>query len=293
MTRKLATSGLATWLAFASFSAAADTLLLTAPPRDVGGGDEQAVYGPVAEYLSSITGKKIVYKHPGDWLSYQSDMRKGAYDVIFDGPHFVSWRLTQLGHHPVAKLPGKLVFVIAARKDNAQVDSTKYLEGRMVCGMPAPNLATLTMYSVFDNPARQPLVVQTASFKEAFDKMMAGKCVAAAMGKGFYNKFDKDGAKTKVLYTSPGVPNQAFSVSGKFTPEERRKIAEALTSDQARAKMAKFFEVFSKGKNLLPATTEEFDGISALLKDVYGFDLPASATPSKSSAPGASKTARR
>ena len=272
---------------------AADVLTFTAPPRDVGGGNEPAVYGPVADYLSSVTGKKIVYKHPGDWLSYQSDMRKGAYDLIFDGPHFVSWRMSQIGHEPIAKLPGKLVFVVIARKDDAAVDSTTYLAGRSVCGMPRPNLATLTMYSLFENPMRQPRVVQTASFKDAYDSLLAGKCIAAVMGKGFYNRFDKDGVKTKILYTSPGVPNQAFSASNKFSAEDRRKMTEALTSPQARAKMAKFFEIFSKEKDLVAAKHDEFEGIAALLKDVYGFDLPATATPTKSTAPAETRSAKR
>jgi len=273
---------------------AANTLTFTAPPRDVGGGDEPAVYGPVAEYLSSVTGKKIVYKHPGNWLSYQSEMRKGAYDLIFDGPHFVSWRMSQIGHEPVAKLPGKLVFVVVARKDDVRADSTTYLAGRSVCGMPRPNLATLTMYSLFDNPMRQPRIVQTASFREAYDSLLAGKCVAAVMGKGFYNRFDKDGLKTKILYTSPGVPNQAFSASTKFTAEDRRKMTEALTSSQARTKMGKFFDIFSKEKDLVTAKHEEFEGVALLLKDVYGFELPATtAAPPKSSAPAVAKSAKR
>lgn len=272
---------------------AADVLTFTAPPRDVGGGNEPAVYGPVADYLSNVTGKKIVYKHPGDWLSYQSDMRKGAYDLIFDGPHFVSWRMSQIGHEPIAKLPGKLVFVVIARKDDTRVDSVNYLAGRSVCGMPRPNLATLTMYSLFENPMRQPRIVQSASFKDAYESLQSGKCVAAVMGKGFYNRFDKDGLKTKILYTSPGVPNQAFSASSKFSAEDRRKMTEALTSPQARAKMAKFFEIFSKEKDLVAAKHDEFEGVATLLKDVYGFDLPATATPTKSAAPTETRSAKR
>lgn len=262
-------------IALASFPAnSTETLTFTAPPRDVGGGDEATVYGQVAEYLSRATGKRIVYKHPGNWLSYQSEMRKGAYDLIFDGPHFVSWRMAQLGHEPVAKLPGKMVFVVLSRKDDTRADSLKYLEGRPVCGMPRPNLATLTLYSLYDNPMRQPRIVQTASFKEAYESLLAGKCVAAVMGKGFYNRFDKDGAKTKLVYTSPGLPNQAFSANARFNAQDRRKMAEALTSAQARNHIPKFFEIFSKDKALVLANNDEFEGVASLLKDVYGFDLP-------------------
>jgi len=35
---------------------------------------------------------------------------------VFDGPHFVSWRMTKLQHVPLVKFPGNLEFVVAVRK---------------------------------------------------------------------------------------------------------------------------------------------------------------------------------
>lgn len=261
-------------------SAQSNEYIFTAPPRDVAGGDESAVYQPVADYLSAVTGKKIVYRDPDNWLSYQDKMRKGAFDLIFDGPHFLSWRVAKIQHEPLAKLQGKLVFVVIAKKDNNKVATVKDLEGRSVCGLAPPNLATLTMYSLFDNPARQPLVRQVKSFKEAYEAMLAGKCVAATMGKGFYNKFDKDQTVTKVLYTSPGVPNQGFSAGARFSNEDKAKMADALVAPDARVKMAKFFETFSRDKELVRTANDEYAGIAVLLRDAYGFDLSL-ATPSK------------
>lgn len=261
-------------------SAQSNEYIFTAPPRDVAGGDESAVYQPVADYLSAVTGKKIVYRDPDNWLSYQDKMRKGAFDLIFDGPHFLSWRVAKIQHEPLAKLQGKLVFVVIAKKDNNEVATVKDLEGRSVCGLAPPNLATLTMYSLFDNPARQPLVRQVKSFKEAYEAMLAGKCVAATMGKGFYNKFDKDQTVTKVLYTSPGVPNQGFSAGARFSNEDKAKMADALVAPDARVKMAKFFETFSRDKELVRTANDEYAGIAVLLRDAYGFDLSL-ATPSK------------
>lgn len=256
-----------------STAASAQDYIFTAPPRDVGGGSEKAVYGPVAEYLSAVTGKKIVYEHSDNWLSYQDNMRKGKFDLVFDGPHFLSWRLVKLDHEPLAKLPGKLVFVVVAKKDNDKVASVKDLSGRTVCGMAPPNLATLTLYSQFDNAARQPLVIAAKSFKEAFGMMNAGKCIAAAMGKGFFKNLDK--GESKVVWESPGVPNQAFSAGPRFSAQDREKMVAALTSAEARAKMANFFDIFSKDKDLVGAKREEFDGIAALLKDAYGFEVAA------------------
>lgn len=226
-----------------AFPAAAASYVFTAPPRDAGGGESE-LYKPVAEYLSAAIGKRIEYQHSDNWLTYQDKMRKGEYDLIYDGPHFLSWRIMKLQHEPLVRLPGKLEFVIIARKDNDKVNSLKDLNGRTVCGMAPPNLATLTMYAQFDNAARQPLVIPAKSFKEAYEMVMAGKCVGATMGAGFFKKLDKGDAK--VLFQSPGMPNQAFSASSRFTEAEKAKMAEALLAPEARVKLARFFEAFSK-----------------------------------------------
>lgn len=254
---------------FAMPAMAAD-LVFTAPPRDAGG-DESEIYKPIADYLSAVTGKRIVYQFSDNWLTYQDKIRKGEYDLIFDGPHFMSWRIMKMQHEPLARLPGKLDFVVIARKDNDKINSVKDLNGRTVCGMAPPNLATLTMYAQYDNAARQPLVIATKSFKEAYDNVLAGKCVGGAMGAGFFKKLDK--GETKILFHSPGMPNQAFSAGPRFSDADKVKMADALVAPEARAKMAKFFEIFSKEKDLVKATKSEYDGLAVLLKDVYGFDV--------------------
>ena len=244
--------------------------VFTAPPRDAGG-DESEVYKPIADYLSAVTGKRIVYQYSDNWLTYQDRMRKGEYDLIYDGPHFTSWRIMKLQHEPLARLPGKLDFVVIARNDNDKIASLKDLNGRTVCGMAPPNLATLTMYAQYDNAARQPLVISTKSFKEAYEMAMAGKCMGAAMSAGFFKKLDK--GEAKVLFHSAGMPNQAFSAGPRFTDEDKTKMSEALLAPEARAKMVKFFEMFSKDKDLVKASKGEYDGLTVLLKDVYGFDI--------------------
>ncbi len=53
----------------ASPASDAGVITLSAPPRD---SEEmgQKRFGPVAEYLSKILGRKVVYKHPGSWGVY-------------------------------------------------------------------------------------------------------------------------------------------------------------------------------------------------------------------------------
>lgn len=258
-------------LGFALSAAAAEEYIFTAPPRD-DGRSEADVYEPIAQYLSAATGKKIVYRHYDNWLSYQSEMRKGTYDLVFDGPHFISWRMAKMQHEPLVKLPGKLAFVVVTKKDNTQIESMKNIAGRTVCGLAPPNLATLTMQAQFDNPAREPIVVEVKSFKEAYEGLFKGRCVAAVLRDSIHKDLDKDQA-TRVIFRSDGVANQAFSAGPRFTPQDKEKITRALLAPEAKVKLTVFFERYNKDKDLLKASHEEYANLAHLLKGVWGFEL--------------------
>ena len=257
-------------LLHASIAAAAEEYVFTAPPRGAGD-NETEVYQPIADYLSKATGKKIIYKHSDNWLSYQDGMRKSAFDIVFDGPHFVSWRMAHLKHVPLAKLAGNLAFVVSVRKDNKHIHDIKDLAGRTVCGLAPPNLATLTLYGQFPNPVRQPLVLEAESFEQAYKNMLDGKCMAAVMRDKMLDKLDKDKKSVRVVFHSPGVPNQAFSAGPRLSSEVRNKIAEALISPEARKQFPQFFDRYSKGKDLISANDTEFRDLVVLLKDTWGF----------------------
>ena len=75
----------------------ADTYILTSPPREnLEVGKQQ--YDSIAEYLTKTTGKTFTYEHPSDWLTYTKNMKDDYYDVVLDGPHFISWRVAMLEH---------------------------------------------------------------------------------------------------------------------------------------------------------------------------------------------------
>ena len=268
-TKTLMATGL---YAFIAMPATAADYVFTAPPRD-SGGDESEVYKPVADYLSAVTGKRIVYQYVDNWLTYQDKMRKGEYDVVFDGPHFLSWRMAKLQHEPIAKLPGKLVFATIVKKENERINAMKDLAGRPVCGLAPPNLATLTLNAQFDNPSRQPLILEVKSFKEAYDGVVSGKCLAASLPVGAMKNLDQQKQAVKIIYQSDGVPNQGFSAGARFTAEDKAKMAAALLLPEAQQKMSKFFETWNKGKELAAASRGEYESVVTLLKDTYGFDV--------------------
>ena len=243
----------------------------TAPTQSVK--ETKRIYGPLVDYLAKSSGKNIKLVPARNFLEYTSKMRKGKYDIVFDGPHLVSWRMDKVNHVPLARLPGELVFV-AAVKDGVGITNINQLIGKKVCAVNSPNLATLTILDSFPNPARQPLIISVRSFKEAFQCMKSGKGIAAFLPVKFWNKFTKKG-KTggmSVLYSSnkTPLPTRTFSVSNRLDEETQDKLKQAFLNTEGVEGAKPLLDRF-RSKKFVPATEQEFEGLSRLLSSVWGF----------------------
>jgi ABC-type phosphate/phosphonate transport system substrate-binding protein len=246
------------------------TYVFSAPPRESAQAAAE-IYGPIAEYLSAVTGKKVVYRQPANWISYQTEMRKGDYDLVFDGPHFNAWRAANLQHNILVKAPGEHAFVVVVKKDNDKVRELKQLTGRGICGMSPPNLGTLTVLNEFDNPMRQPLIVSTESWNTIYTGMQTGRCTAAILPARNLAKFDPQGTATRVVFRAKAYPNQAFSAGPRIVPEDQVKIVRALSAPNARTATANLREAYALSGDFQAASKDEYAGIASILKDTWGY----------------------
>ena len=245
-------------------------LILTAPPRETPDAG-QKLYGPLAAELSSLLKQEVVYQHPGNWLAYQHDMRNDKYDIVFDGPHFISWRIKHIKHKAIVKLPGTLQFVIVGKKDDEKNKSLTDLVGRKVCGIPPPNLGTLTVYAAYDRPAQQPVIVPIrGGFKKVFNAFKAGKCEGAVFRTTFYAKklSEEDRAITAILHRSAALPNQGISVSSRVDTAAQKKITAALTKPEMPAIKSLLSRFGGKAKAFEPASDKDFANHHKLLEGV-------------------------
>lgn len=249
----------------------AKELVLTSPPRE---SEQKAreIFQPIADYIGTVLKRPVVFKYSDNWLTYQSEMQKDLYDIVFDGPHFISYRMAKYQHAPLVKLPGKFIFVIIAKKDNNRINKVEDVNGRMLCAPAPPNLAALTALTQYTNPSRQPIMVDTKGFPQTYDALLNGKCSAAAMQIKVFEKLDKEKKATKILFQSKGLPNQAISASSRLDAAERARLAELLQSDAGKKATAKLREEYN-GQDFVPATAEEYVGHSGLLKDIWGFQI--------------------
>lgn len=250
--------------------AGTDTYVFSAPPRESAQAAVE-IYGPIAAYLSAATGKKVVYRQPANWIAYQTEMRKGDYDIVFDGPHFNAWRATHLRHNILSKAPGDHSFVVVVKKDNDKMRELKQLNGRRICGMSPPNLGTLTVLNEFDNPARQPVIVNTESWSAIYSSMQAGQCAAAILPERNFAKLDPQGTEARIIFKAKTFPNQALSAGPRVAPEDQMIIARALASPNARAATAKLRETYALSGDFLPVAKDDYAGVASILKDTWGY----------------------
>lgn len=244
--------------------------VFSAPPRE----STQAageIYGPIAEYLSKVTGKQVVFHYSGNWINYQSEMRKGEYDLVFDGPHLNAWRAAHLQHNILVKAPGDTTFVVAVKQNNDKLQDLEQLMGRAICGMSPPNLGTLTVLGQFDNPLRQPLIVSTRSWDSIYQEMQAGRCAAAILPTHNLAKYDPQGAATRIIFRAKAYPSQALSAGPRVSPEDQAKITRAMTWPDARSATAKLRDAYALTGDFQPVGKDEYAGVASMLKDTWGY----------------------
>jgi ABC-type phosphate/phosphonate transport system substrate-binding protein len=229
------------------------------------------MYQPIVDHLAKATGREIVLKPARNFLEYTNNLQHDRYDIVFDGPHFIGWRMQKLGHRVVAKLPGKITFVIVIR-DGLKVQKYPDLAGRKVCAFNSPNLLTLGFLDLYPSPASQPILIPVNSFKGALECVHQGNGVAAVMRDKFWEKQpDKNKQGLKLLYTTTQpFPHRAFSVSKRVDETTRKKITRALVGELGMASGAEVLQTFRSKQFLLPSD-KEYRGLGALLQPIWGY----------------------
>ena len=246
------------------------TLVFTAPPHETEA-EALRTYQPIAQYLSRVIGKTIVFQYPKDWLTYQKEMQRGSYDLVFDGPHFNSWRHTNLQHSTLVKIADDYAFAVVVRK-NERITDLKQLAGQKICGMTPPELGTLAVLGQFDNPARQPLIINTLGTTKVYESVALDKqCTAGILPVASLRKIPDSENMVRVIYRTRTMPNQAFSAGPRISREDQARIAAALMSPEAAKVVRRLVVEYGDDKGLAYASTEEYAGLDAYLKDTWGY----------------------
>jgi len=262
---------LALSLLFLSQNLFADDIIMSAPPRE-SKAEAIALYKPLADAFSDVLGKPVKFVFPGNFLRYQREMRKGSYDIIFDGPHFASWRIKHLGHEVLVKLTGTIEYFLLIRKGNNRVSKTDDLIGKKICVVAPPNLSSLTLLNLYNNPVRQPrLLAVRGGMKTVVRRFNNGACEAAIVRTGYYKKklTIEEHERTRIIYKTNPLPNQVITVSKKLTSNEVAILASAIEFGKIKNFITPIAHRFGgKKAYFLAAKTSEYISYTNLLEGV-------------------------
>lgn len=244
--------------------------IFTAPPRETAKTGHK-VYESIAVFLTQSTGYRFEYRQQDTWKEYVKGMRNEKYDLVFDGPHFVDWRIQNIGHRALVKIPHLLQWRVIVRSDNTSVSNLKDLAGKKVCAPGSPNFGMLNLFNHFKNAAEQPVHVEVKGWNNVYDSVKNGDCVAGVLPKKNHKVYDKVGAYTRTLHTHLPYPNQAFTVSRRISEGLGDSIRAALLSDDGQKALENLRKRYTGGSKLVSAEDEEYDSIYMLLMKAKNF----------------------
>jgi len=231
------------------------------------------LFTPLMNYLSEMTGKKFEIDTAANFIEYSVRMRLNKYDMLFDEPHFVGWRLASQEHAPIARLPGEFKIVVIAKGDS-DLGSMAELEGGFarVCAAPAPDMVTMAFLSYYPNPVRQPNLVRTQGLQELKECLDRGRGEAAVLSASDWEGIsENEKTSLKVVAVPPhAYPERTFTVGPRIDDALREQIAQALLSEEGQKASQGIFERFNK-KNLIAAKPDEYQGLEQLLSSMWGF----------------------
>ncbi|MFO8024476.1 phosphate/phosphite/phosphonate ABC transporter substrate-binding protein [Thiohalophilus sp.] len=258
-------------LAFQPAHAAEKPLIFsTAPTHSVE--VTRQIYTPIVRYLSGKTGKKIILEPAKNFIEYSNKFKKDYYDFVFDGPHFVGWRMTKYRHTPLVSLSGKINIVVVSNKD-ITVKDYHDLIGHRVCTFASPNMLTMAFLEYYPNPARQPILITVKGFKALQQCLSHPGNYGAVLRDKMWNKIkDKKNIRI-VLAPQRDYPERTISASSRVDTETRQKVIEALLHEDAKPHIHNLLETF-KTNGIVAADPEEYEGLGLMLRHVWGFELP-------------------
>jgi len=228
--------------------------------------ETREMYQPLADYLSRITGQKVVIHTSRDFSEYWVTQKvDNPYEIIVDNAFFTDFRNEREGWVSLVKIPGLISYSLVATAENP-VYETAELVGRRIASLIPPAPSGIFLGQMFRNPLRQPAIVPTTSSKESLQMLLDGKVDAAIIPTPLANEAMAGGEDLLVIKTSVQIPHTALSVSPKIDEAMREKITTALLEadkDEAGKAVLKSLQI----DNFEPADPSLYSGLMQYLID--------------------------
>lgn len=228
------------------------------------------LYTPLMVYLSQATGREFVIDPANNFVEYTVRIRLKKYDMLFDDSHLCSWRMANIGHTLLVRLPGEIRIVVIA-PENSPIKSIAEMESGepRVCAFPSPDVATLVFLSYFSNPARHPMTIRAEGVGELIECLRHRRGDGAVMRAEQWQALDQSGLKL-VAAPERGYPERTVTLSNRLDDTLRQQIQQALLSVEGRKASQTVLAHFHM-EGFVVADPSEYESLDRLLSSMWGF----------------------
>jgi ABC-type phosphate/phosphonate transport system substrate-binding protein len=193
-------------------------------------------FQPMADYIQSVTGIPTSIKTYPNFISYWSTTQKpGSYDLALDAAHFTDYRIVNQAFQPLAKQEGSVSFSLIVGEDSLVFDAEE-LVGKKIATLGAPSVGAVRLNEIFDNPVRQPLIIETNNSQQAMEMLLAGEVDAAILPTPIVSqRMSGEGGLNVVMTTDP-LPSITLSASPQVGDDVLNTLRDAfLNAEQTDA----------------------------------------------------------
>jgi phosphonate transport system substrate-binding protein len=242
---------------------AQDTLTLSIQPIQ---SEERTreIFQPMADYISFLTGKKVELQTYPNFISFWSETQKGdKYDIVFDAAHFIDYRNKTHDFTVIAKQPGTVSISLIVPEESIVFDAEE-LVGKKISTLGPPSVAAVNIDMMYENPIRQPTVVEANNSQDVIKMLREGKTDAGMIPTPLVSSIMAGEGGINVVTTTEPVPSMAISLSPNVTADDREKLIKGFLDADKNPQGQKMLE----GTNLNPfekTTNQDYFGFSEML----------------------------
>lgn len=225
------------------------------------------LFQPLVDYLELVSGQKINLITYPNFISYWSVTQKpDSYDIAFDAAHFIDYRNKNKDFTVLARQPGLISISLIVAED-ALVFDAEELIGKKIATLGPPSIAAVRINEMFDNPVRQPSIIEGDNSSTVMAQLVNGEVDAAMLPTPIVSARMAGDGGISMVTTTDTIPGLAISVSPAVSADARELMKKGLLDADKTVAGKKMLEQ-TKLNPFVKTSNQDFFGYAELL-DVF------------------------
>jgi ABC-type phosphate/phosphonate transport system substrate-binding protein len=224
------------------------------------------IFQPMSRYIQHLTGQKVELITYPNFISYWSETQKGdTYDIVFDAANFIDYRNKSHDFTVIARQPGTISISLVVPEDSFVFDPEELI-GKKISTLGPPSLTAINIYNMYDNPTRQPTIVEADNTQHVVAMMREGSVDAGMIPTPMVSAIMAAEGGINVVTTTEPVPGMGISVSPNVTSDIREKLVKGFLEADKTPEGQKMLE----GTSLNPfekTSNQDYFGFSEMMMD--------------------------